>query len=902
MVISHNGSAITKERKLEEIEKANLQYIDNEVDIERDMAYLDYAASWSDSSLLEIKKDINIFSIKVWSVYENEFTYVCVGRAMKKTLIAISHVWKDSLLFCENDINCADETCFKNNNYLKDAFLEIAIQNDLFTECYIWMDILSIDQRNDFEIRDATYSMSYIYFFAFRVVILSRSDVNVTLGKWLNSVWTVQETVYANEIYVFSSVKNLLFCPRQLFENEEFMILRQGFINPAIAIKILEKREGGWSQDKLYALRHVIPGLKDMPCLYDRTREEIVQNIIRREPKMSLLLRNSNLSIYSRKECWMKEKTNISGLSYEVDYKNFCTVDVSRGALIDRHTFFCSFKSDESVTRVLQKLRESYLEYVGVYGSIHLDHSIRRLMLNCIYNYNPVMTTGSCMIERFKIILSNNILKDLDENILKSRQKSARIMSHCTDEFFQPFSEYMIETQLGVMNDEYLQLVKEIGLFAQILQSKEMNNIFIESVCVMHMNKSGCLEFTYNSERFEYNLKSYTVITDARTFVDTINEHMVRFWDKKICRDKIIQATYCCGDTFNLYPRNLKVNHTYISFSTRGTIKHNESILCDKFIMPAQNQNDVFFLYEPNIEIDYNDFILYKLNQSDEVTQHDEVVANSTIKGHAFGGPSKLKNRLDKNSIDVNIRSLTFEKMIGRSNLNYEVMKKCHVVPKSKNGLVGVYEDKQREDVDPLPKHYKIYKGQKHIKNYRRMIHIFVTATNYKRGYVINEKMNESYVTSLLEEDDYRTKKMCTEMVRIHNFSLRNLPIPDKRTMLLQIYAIISFLKRRRFFHKILTQIYEERVSRLFNTLRNVECTKRREEIMMTKNNEFYKLRKRRRIFRRVLIKPIVKKDTKNKDGKDRLVLINKRESIMIRVVVYGSKIFWYLIMKMKVN
>lgn len=226
----------------------------------------------------KVSLDSDTFTSVVWSCNQNKIIRVKMCDKIADYMIAVSHVWSDSSFGCKKSecgVKC-DDVNEKIFSYFQEIHNLMKSQRwfDENKDVLVWLDVMSIDQKNAFAIRDATYSMSYVYFYA-DITFVYKGDQRDSLEKWFKSVWTVQETIYSKRLVV--SEKGYLRRIRDVRINDIRMI-----DSTAEAIAELRRREGGMSQDKLYALRHLIPGLKNMPCLYDRTIEEIKFNIIGR--------------------------------------------------------------------------------------------------------------------------------------------------------------------------------------------------------------------------------------------------------------------------------------------------------------------------------------------------------------------------------------------------------------------------------------------------------------------------------------------------------------------------------------------------------------------------------------------------------------------------------------------
>ncbi|KAJ3129887.1 hypothetical protein HK098_007641 [Nowakowskiella sp. JEL0407] len=131
---------------------------------------------------------------------------------------------------------------------------------------YVWCDVVSINQKNDFAIRDATYLMSYVYFWS------DFTYIATALESWAKSTWTVQEAVYSGKLVYFDESVD-----EQVIED-----IRQELhaVDTAYeAVKVMSKRSGGWYLDKLYAIRHLFPGLARLPCRYDLSLCDIIHNL-----------------------------------------------------------------------------------------------------------------------------------------------------------------------------------------------------------------------------------------------------------------------------------------------------------------------------------------------------------------------------------------------------------------------------------------------------------------------------------------------------------------------------------------------------------------------------------------------------------------------------------------------
>lgn len=247
----------------------------------------------------------NCHVIIVWS-YEKGYHFITIGRHCEP-YIAVSHIWSDSGLIDDiagfHDVEVIK--LFKkmiNKRMYSRGLGEIITRKTKF-----WLDIISIDQSDDFAVRDATYIMSYVYWWASETIILSTNDNSI--ARWLSSVWTVQECVYSKCIVVFDIKKERV---RVVLNQHAIEIERiRAISHVSDAIKEVNKRVGGWPQDKIYAIRHLIPGMALMPCVYNLSPRQIIINLIRNNPSVASGLKTM-MDACDNNLCWTDTRTLLS--------------------------------------------------------------------------------------------------------------------------------------------------------------------------------------------------------------------------------------------------------------------------------------------------------------------------------------------------------------------------------------------------------------------------------------------------------------------------------------------------------------------------------------------------------------------------------------------------------------
>ncbi|KAJ3105667.1 hypothetical protein HDU96_008467 [Phlyctochytrium bullatum] len=221
-----------------------------------------------------------------------DFEYTFVGPRLRKGYLALSHLWKHNIFpeLRRGLIETMTETDWTTfNSKVKSICAEIIALSGLESSeiDYIWLDEACVDQSDKEAIRSATYIMSYVYEWAkATVVCLPGAHPEEEMQEWLSSTWTMQELVYSKNIVVHFLVpgtgvdKELQrrLSQRANSDAERFRGMYEKDESGLVAE--MQSRKGGWPLDKLYAIRHVFKGLKNIPVTYDRDIQDVLLLLI----------------------------------------------------------------------------------------------------------------------------------------------------------------------------------------------------------------------------------------------------------------------------------------------------------------------------------------------------------------------------------------------------------------------------------------------------------------------------------------------------------------------------------------------------------------------------------------------------------------------------------------------
>ncbi|KAJ3341396.1 hypothetical protein HDU83_006627 [Entophlyctis luteolus] len=128
----------------------------------------------------------------------------------------------------------------------------------------VWLDLVSVDQKDPFAIRDATYAMSIAYHIAdHTLVLLDEGDESAQ--RWLERRWTLQELELAHDIKFITAKNTVVDMPPSCIEERKMM----GKHNLFTALRASVRRKSRFDQDLVYAVRGLVPALFALPVVYD---------------------------------------------------------------------------------------------------------------------------------------------------------------------------------------------------------------------------------------------------------------------------------------------------------------------------------------------------------------------------------------------------------------------------------------------------------------------------------------------------------------------------------------------------------------------------------------------------------------------------------------------------------
>ncbi|KAJ3015635.1 UNVERIFIED_CONTAM: hypothetical protein HDU68_012634, partial [Siphonaria sp. JEL0065] len=142
-----------------------------------------------------------------------DFVRVCVGDGVRDDtpLFAVSHTWNNAVDWKRFGIPIFPSY---TSNIFK-AVSEVASAKyksgqTKSPDFYLWLDYLCTNQRDQFEIREATMKMAWVYGTAFATIVVLEDDLgHYNPQFWSNRVWAMQEEIFLDmEIRRFEAIKS----------------------------------------------------------------------------------------------------------------------------------------------------------------------------------------------------------------------------------------------------------------------------------------------------------------------------------------------------------------------------------------------------------------------------------------------------------------------------------------------------------------------------------------------------------------------------------------------------------------------------------------------------------------------------------------------------------------------
>ncbi|KAJ1559987.1 hypothetical protein HK405_008637, partial [Cladochytrium tenue] len=226
-----------------------------------------------------------------------EFEYVYVKNGFRthcdSTLVAISHLWPEPFAddngrkqyseeelrrfalspkmhahelydFNSRDLNTAKG--WVRERILQSVRAARALTRPGDEKVLIWLDVVSINQGNQLDIRDATYAMSIVYHIADITAVLIH-DVYSGKGHWHQRRWTLQELELSHWIAFFYVHTGKISEPERVDS-------KTWALDEAIARS--SRRYSRYAQDLIYSVRGLVPALFELPAVYDVSLDELV--------------------------------------------------------------------------------------------------------------------------------------------------------------------------------------------------------------------------------------------------------------------------------------------------------------------------------------------------------------------------------------------------------------------------------------------------------------------------------------------------------------------------------------------------------------------------------------------------------------------------------------------------
>ncbi|KAJ3126555.1 hypothetical protein HK100_010198 [Physocladia obscura] len=251
-------------------------------------------------------------SVRVWSSKIKDFCRICIGAGVwdDTPLIAVSHTWHNAVSFefkLPHDPNYTDNI-FKA---CKSAAKKVCSTEDQ-QDYYVWVDYLCTVQNNNFEVREATMKMAWIYSAATVTVVILDAETakpgddsmsSYSHAEFLsNRVWAMQEETLSSELMFFgrdgqdypkkitkiTDVENpekMKYMGDEKFEIQVTRYKDEDGIVIAEPREIMKffllwpkmiRRHGGWPCDRIYASQYCSELQHPLEVRYDVSLSQIL--------------------------------------------------------------------------------------------------------------------------------------------------------------------------------------------------------------------------------------------------------------------------------------------------------------------------------------------------------------------------------------------------------------------------------------------------------------------------------------------------------------------------------------------------------------------------------------------------------------------------------------------------
>ncbi|KAJ3248788.1 hypothetical protein HDU78_010238 [Chytriomyces hyalinus] len=138
---------------------------------------------------------------------------------------------------------------------------------------WFWMDFVSVNQSNDFAIRDASYVMSYVYHSASVTVVLHNNDKKGDHKEWDSKCWTLQEKYLSREfVHTHWIGEDTLCLPRE--KNTEMGEPKSLF--ELLEMSFKRKCNKAFNQDHVYCIRAFSKAVYERPVVYTLDIEVLI--------------------------------------------------------------------------------------------------------------------------------------------------------------------------------------------------------------------------------------------------------------------------------------------------------------------------------------------------------------------------------------------------------------------------------------------------------------------------------------------------------------------------------------------------------------------------------------------------------------------------------------------------
>ncbi|ORY31349.1 hypothetical protein BCR33DRAFT_840658 [Rhizoclosmatium globosum] len=250
-------------------------------------------------------------SIRVWSSKVKDFVRICLGSGIRDStpLYAVSHTWNNAVDWQNFGVPMDFDYTANVFKAVKKAALYNYYDFKVYDKnYYVWLDYLSTNQHDPFEVREATLKMAWVYSTAVTTVVILENNLSPQKPQhWCNRVWSMQEEVLSKKLMFFNRKGNRLRITKVPIKGisklGEFVYVRDPSIPPYASGNLvathyfsgnyydekldfelfwpeIRRRFGGWPGDLVYASQYCSRLEQRLEIRYDITMAQVLANFI----------------------------------------------------------------------------------------------------------------------------------------------------------------------------------------------------------------------------------------------------------------------------------------------------------------------------------------------------------------------------------------------------------------------------------------------------------------------------------------------------------------------------------------------------------------------------------------------------------------------------------------------